>query len=249
MIEALPEVPAADTARVLAKSTAGEVRVHELLDSWRRLPAVYRPRVESGTQVEDLVKNVLFERVLRRTARQAGFADRPVVRAVLERQRENLAIARWFEAHREEFAVPTTVQVVRMAFETREAATRMAVTLRDAVEADSLAARADRSGIPYRVRISAETDSALFRQAMRAAPGTVVGPLRSGGEWIAARVEAVVPGRKRDLAEARTEAEARWTAEENERRLQTLATELGKTTPVAVNEPAVRAVAARPRGR
>jgi hypothetical protein len=263
MIEALPNVPASDTSRVLARSTAGEVRVHELLDSWRRLPAVYRPRVENAQQVEDLVKNTLFERLLRQTARRAGFAERPAARAVLARQRENLAIARylerkigrippdepaiarWFQAHRKQFAVPTRVQVVRMAFETREAASRMAVTLRDAAEAESLATRAERSGLPYRVRISAETDSALFRAAMKARPGTVVGPLRSGGEWVTARVEAVLPGRDLDLAEAREEAEARWTAEENERRLQALADELGKTTAVAVNEPAVRRAAAR----
>ena len=234
-----------------------------MLDSWRRLPAVYRPRVEGVGQIEDLVKNALFERLLRRTARAAGFADRPAVLAVLDRQRENLAIARylekrigripaderaiasWFQAHRAGFAVPTRVQVVRMSFETREAASRMAVTLRDAAEADSLAARAERSGIPYRVRIGAANDSALFRVALKAAPGTVVGPLRSLGEWVTARVEAVLPGRDRELAEVRTEVEARWTAEENERRLEALADELGRTTPVAVNEPAVRSVAHR----
>jgi hypothetical protein len=263
MMQELPNVAAADTARIVARSPVGDVQVHDLLDSWRRLPAVYRPRIETADQVEDLVKNALFQRVLRSKAAAWNLPARPEVRAVIDRQRENLAIARfveqrvgrvqpdpaalgrWFDQRREAFSIPTRVQMVRLSFDSREAADRMAARLRDAVEADSLAARAERSGIPYRVRLSAGMDSVLFRAAMRSGPGTVVGPLRSRGEWVIARVEAILPGRGLELSEVRAEAEARWTAEENERRLEALAAELAKSVPVAVNDLAVRATATR----
>jgi hypothetical protein len=263
MMAVLPEVAAADTVRVIARSRAGDVQVHDVLEAWRRLPAVYRPRVETVDQMEDLVRNALFERVLRAKAADWGLARRPALQAVIDRQRENLAIARfleqrigriepdepaiarWFEQHRGDYAIPTRVQVVRLAFDSRESAALMAGTLHDRVEAESLAARAERSGVPYRVRVSAASDSALFRVAMHSGPMAVVGPIRAGDEWVVARVEAVLPGRDRDLAEARVEAEARWTAEENERRLEALAAELARTTPVAVNEKAVRATATR----
>ena len=61
----MPQVAPADTVRVLARSPLGEYRVSDLLQDYRRLTTIYRPRIKDADGVRDMVENALFERTLR----------------------------------------------------------------------------------------------------------------------------------------------------------------------------------------
>jgi hypothetical protein len=264
MISQLPQVAASDTDRVLARTPLGDYRVHELLDAWRRLSPAYRPRVDKPSQLQELVENGLFERFLRHEAERRRLATRPDVAAVVDRQRENLAIAhyvaqelprdltpapgdleRTYRAHADDYAIPTRVRAIRLALDSRAAANRMALTLRDAAQAESLVSRAHARGVEYRVEVSAKTDSALFAAGLNAGTGVVIGPIQGADGWWIARIETVLPGRTRRLDEVRGDVVARWRAEESERLLRARCDELAKRIRVAYNDRAIERFAAR----
>jgi PPIC-type PPIASE domain len=264
MISQLPVVAASDTDRVLARSGVGDYRVHELLEAWRKLSPAYRPRVDKPSQLQDLAENGLFERFLRQEAARRHLATRPDIVAIVDRQRENLAIAhylarelpqnptptpadleRTYRAHIDDWAIPTRVRAIRLSLDSRAAADRMALTLRDAAQAESLVVRARRRGVAYRVEASAETDSALFAAGISAGTGVVIGPIRGADGWWTARIESVLPGRTRRLDEVRADVEARWRGEELERLLRVRCDELAKHTRVVYNDRAIERLAAR----
>ena len=261
-LSAMPSVAAEDTARLLAWSAAGEYRVSELLAAWRRLSPVYRPRIEVSAQLVDMVKNGLFERLLREQAARRHLAERPDIAAAVAHQRESMAVAhylrrevsdrispdvrtlqRYYGEHSADWALPTRVRAIRLSFDTRAEAERTALLLRSPAEAESLASRARRAGIEYRVEASARTDSTLFSAAESAGTGAVVRPVRDDRGWWVARVEALLPGRAREFAEVRDEVEARWTAEESERLLGELCRSLARRTRPVINEEALARLA------
>jgi hypothetical protein len=264
MISRLPEVAPADTNRVLARSSLGDYRVHELLAAWRKLSPAYRPRIDKPSQLQDLAENGLFERFLRQDAERRRLSTRPDIVAVVDRQRENLAIShyisqeitrdltprpgdleRTFREHADAWAIPTRVRAIRLALESRASADRMAIVLRDPAQADSLVAHARARGIDYRVEASARTDSALFAGGLHAGTGVVIGPFSGTDGWWVARIESLLPGRARTLDEVRGDVEARWRLEETERRLRARCDELAKRTRVVFNDRAIERLAAR----
>ena len=111
----------------------------------------------------------------------------------------------------------------------------MATTLADAGAAESLAVRAARRGVDYRFVVSSESDSALFRSALAAGPGGVVGPMPRDGSWWVARVGEVIPGRVRSLDETRDQVTGRWYSEQAERRARALANRLRASMRVESN--------------
>jgi parvulin-like peptidyl-prolyl cis-trans isomerase-like protein len=94
---ALPQVPPSDTGRVVAESDAGPYRVAELLESWKRTSPLQRPRIETVAQVQDLVRNGLFERALRRESERRRLDLRPDIARQLQARREYFAVARLVE--------------------------------------------------------------------------------------------------------------------------------------------------------
>ena len=108
----------------------------------------------------------------------------------------------------------------------------MGALLADAAQAETLAVRAARGGANYRFEVSEAGDSALFRRAMRAGAGSIVGPVAQDGAWWVARVTEVLPGRSRSLAETRVEVARRCESLEAERRLRLLAGRLRQTMSV-----------------
>src|SRR5690349_16478123 len=258
----LPRVPPADTARVLARTREGDLRVSELLAAWTRISPISRPRVGSAAQIEDLARNAIFERHLRRDAERRALAKRPEIAAALMRLREYIAVShyvgrevyatlnadsltlkRYFAAHREEYVLPVRVRVIQLELPSRADATRMALQLRDAAAAESLAARAERSGARYRAEVAEETDAALFHRARAAGFGAVLGPDSTSAGWRVARVGEILPARPREFHEVADLVAHAWYGDEGEARMQALIARLRRGARVAVNERAVAALA------
>jgi len=254
----MPAIDPADSSRVVAWSGAGTCRVAELLDAWKKLNPLFRPRVETPDQVRDLVKNSLFERILRRNAGGQHLERHPTVLRAVERQREFLAsqyfvtrevyaktptddaaLRRYYDRDPNAWSIPTRLQITRLLLPERGEAARMAVRLRDAAEADSLVARGLRQRVNYVAEITARGDSALFAAAMRSGTGTVLGPDSVSGGWQVARVNAVIPAHGRSFEDVKELVQRAWGDEEGERRMQELLASLRKRGRVVVNEAAL----------
>ncbi len=250
MLSALPVFDPTDRDATLARTTgAGAYTVRDLERQWAGLSPAYRPRVVAAEQVRDLVANGLFERWLRRTAREQHAAQAPAVLAELEREREAIAIdhlmareiherivpdtaavERWFLSRATRWTLPKRYLVTRLVIGDRRAALGMSNTLRDAAAAESLVARAQRRGVRYRGEISALTDSADFERARRTRVGAVTGPDSTADGWAVLRVDAVLPARRRTWAEARDDAMGAWYAERSAERLEALLARERRTT-------------------
>jgi hypothetical protein len=257
----LPRVPPADTARVLARTREGDLRVSEVVGAWARISPISRPRVSSAAQIEDLARNAIFERHLRRDAERRGLAKRPEIAATLARLREYFAVShyvgrevyatlnadsltlqRYFAAHRAEYVLPQRVRVIQLVLPTRADATRLALQLRDAAQAESLAVRGERRGARYRTEVAEETDAALFHRAVAAGFGTVLGPDSTSAGWSVSRVGEVLPARPREFHEVRDLVEHAWYGDEGEARMQALIARVRRGARVAVNARAVAAL-------
>lgn len=261
----LPTVDPADTGRVLARSTAGEFRVSELVEHWRRTDPLARPRVSEASQIRDLAKNGLFEKWLRASAERARLDLRPQVIAALESRREyhsvtrlvqrevydrlaadSLTLLRWYDAHVDEYRLPERIRLMQLVLPTRAAASEMYVQLRDEAAAETLLVRARRAGVEYRTEITAEGDSALFHAARRAGTGTVLGPDSTASGWRVARVREVIPSRRRTFDEARTFVERQYYVVEGERLMQEFLARIRKDALVTRHPDADRLAAAAP---
>lgn len=259
-----PVVAPADTARVLARSDVGEYRVADLLRAWKDLNPLFRPRVETAEQIRDLARNGLFERMLREEARRQGLAERPSVIAALQGQQEytdvthlvqrevfakiakdSLTLRRHYAATQHDWDLPLRVRLVRVVLPDENEASIMAVRLRSVAEAESLAAMARHAGIDYSGEVSEASDSLLFRAAMRAGAGAVIGPTEVKDGWSVARVVAVLPGRGRSFSEVRALVLRDWESVEGERLTRALCDRARAEAGVRVNAPALDRLAAR----
>ena len=252
-LEQAPRLGAGDSARVLARSNEGDVLASEVVHAWAQLPITYRPRVETAEQVRDLAENLLFERVLRSTAARARLAERPEIRRALADHARSSALSRYLDRevlsaiapdsaamrayyaqHRDDWSVPLRVRGIRLFLSDHPTAARLAMRWQDAAAAETLAALTLRSGVDYGFEVSAASDSSLYRLAMAAGPGAVVGPVSQGDSWWVARIREVVPGRIRRFDEVRGEVAERWFADEAGRRTRALASWLRRSGHVAL---------------
>ncbi len=259
VLGAMPVVAPADTHRVVGRSDEGDYRVADLLHAWYHLNPLYRPRIETGAQVRDLVKNGLFERMLRRDAERRDVVDQGEIARQLRNQRElndvthyidrevtakvpldSVTLYNFYRAHRSSWMLPLRVKVARLVLPDRASAMRMAVDLRNPGRADSLVSRARRGGLDWTGEITAQSDSALFDRAMRDGVGTVYGPDSIDTGWSVMRVMAVVPGRARSFDEVRTLVEHAWGGEGGEKRMRQVLADLRSRAHVRVNEPALK---------
>jgi hypothetical protein len=254
----MPVVAPGDSGRVLAASADGSLMVRELLLAWSRLNPVQRPRVSTPQHIEELAKNALYERLLRREAARRGLEQWPEIASRLRSEREYIAVShlvarevystlvadtttlrRYYEAHVADFALPTRLRVIRLDLRDRSGGTRLALQLRSAAGAESLIALGKRSGVDYTSEIAAESDSALFQRGMAAGSGAVLGPDSTAAGWTVVRVLEVIPARDRTFAEALPLAGHAWYGEEGERRMVALIERLRRGMRVSVNEHAL----------
>lgn len=254
-LEVLPALSSDDLARPLAQSSSGEYLVADLFAAWKRLSPAYRYRIENSEQLRDLVRNGLYERLLRRSAADLSPDQHREITVALAAERERIAVRHFvdrevteridvesadlqklYRDHAEEWKVPMRVLALRLSASNRADADRLGLTLRNAAAAETLATRARRRGVDYEVEVSAADDSALFFAARAVGTGAVVGPLRSGDEWWVARVLAVLPARDRRFAEVRETLAARWTAAETERLVRRLCDRLRSRTRIVIDD-------------
>lgn len=269
VIRQAPKIPAADTLKILARSRLGEFTVADLLGDWRRLSSVYRPHVTDNEGVRALVQNSLFERMIREGAERPALERRPDVaamiadrheyhgvslylqREVIERMpMDSLTLKAYYRAHLADFDRPARAVLVLLTLDSEIAADSLARRFRNPGEAESLAFRAQRSGVIYTHVASATGDSTLYREAVRTGVGGVSGPVKLEGGWRVYRVLSIDPRSPQPYADVRPAVEQAWYEFESERRIRALLDELTHKARVVRNERALRAlVLPRPRPR
>jgi hypothetical protein len=253
-----PDVPVSDTMLVVARSKVGDYRVSELLQQWRYLDPWSRPRVETPDAIQELVRNGLFERLLRRQVAERRLERRPDVAAEIERRREYIAVSayvdhevyatirpdsaammEWYRKHPGDYRLKDRARIARWTLPDRASAGRLAALMLDPVRAESLIARGRRNGADFVQEITAASDSSMFREATRVGAGTVIGPDTLDGAWRVARVMALVDGRPQTFAEAKPQIAKDMIDAIGEERMRALVTRVRKETPVRVNPRAV----------
>lgn len=258
----VPAVPAADTNKVLARSRLGEFRVRDLLDDWRRLSSIYRPHVKDDEGVRALVQNSLFERLIRESAERPALARRPEVAAVIADRDEYHAVSTYlqrevvqkiatdsltllghYRRHKSDFDRPAHANIILMHLENERAADSLARRFTVPGEAESLAFRAQKSGIRYTLEVSAESDSALYKQVLATGVGGVAGPEHGDAGWRVYKVLAIEPRAPRAFTEVRPMVERSWYETESERMIRALLDDLKRRARLERNERALRSIA------
>lgn len=255
---ARPTLAPGDSTLVLARASVGDYTLGDLVADFVRLNPMYRPRVESVDNVKELVANVFFERALREAALARGLEQRPDIAAALRDRAEyldlqrfvarevyakiamdSLTLQKYFRTHGGEFDFDERAQVVRMVFPTREEAEAMVQRLTIPDEAESLAARSSRAGVPYATVVNANSDTALFRRVRSGGVGVVLGPDSTMQGWRAMRVMAIEPRRPRRWEQAQDMVRTRWYDVEGERRMRALLDDLRSHAVIVPNEKAL----------
>jgi hypothetical protein len=258
-----PRVAASDTGRVLARTTDGDFRVRELIASWAKIDPLSRPRISTVSHIEDLARNGIFERHLRLDAARRHIEQWPEVRAARAKQLEyiavthlvarevyatlvpdSIALRRFYREHLDELGLPERARIIRLDVPSREEAARMARELRDPIHAETLVVRAKRHGADYRAEIAEESDSVMFRRAVRAGAGAVFGPDSTALGWEVVRVEEVLSARRRSFEEVSGTVEHSWYEDEGEKRMQALVDRERRRARVVINPIAVRRLTA-----
>jgi len=93
----VPKIPAADTARILATSSAGRVTVGRLLEYYRALPDLQRPSLDTPETVRQTIDVILLEPYYERTAREMGLDKDPMAISLIERRREELLVEHLYQ--------------------------------------------------------------------------------------------------------------------------------------------------------
>jgi len=261
---ALPQIEASDLNKTLAWSDAGNLKVSELLDHWKLTDPIHRPRVENAAQVEDLGRNVLFERWLRKTTAEMKIAERPDLAAQIALRREYLAVnglvyrevdqklpsdtttwRRWYDQHRSDYDLPGSAQLLTLFLPDRASAGSMFKTLLVPAKAESLIAQGQRGGVSYIETVSDEGDSIQYHRALRAGAGAVLGPDSTANGWRVARVQSFSLARPRTFEEALMFVQHDIQQTEGEKLMRRLIERTRAQTKIAVNEPAVRRLGER----
>lgn len=248
---AMPVLSPADSAATLLRSDVGPMIAGEVLDEWRKLNPIYRPRIEEVEPMRDMAKNTVFERELRRRATQMGLEQRPDIAAQLTERREYLAIqhfvqrevyddmprdsatlARHFASKPSAWRLQGYARVFQMVLDSRAGAEQLLERVRAAADVETLMVRWNKRDDARQARsfirtVSAQHDSAMYALALRLGTGAIAGPdsLQGGAAgtgWRILRVMETQEPRDRTFAEALTLVHKDWTESEGERRMRRL---------------------------
>ncbi len=260
----VPAVPAAETLKVLVRSTLGEFTVAELLADWRRLSSVYRPRVRDDESVKALVQNSLFERVIRRAAAEPALALRHEVKAVMDDRIEyhsvnsflqrdvlssiptdSVTLLRHYRARKSDFDRPASAALALLTLESERAADSLAQLMTVPGAAESLAFRAQRSGVRYTHLVTMNSDSTLYKLAVHTGAHGVSAPEQVDSGWRVFKVLSLDPRTPQPFSAVRPQVERSWYEEESERRIRGLLDSLKRTARIERNEPALRSLVMR----
>ena len=257
----VPEVASADTGGVIVRSSLGELTVAEMLRDWKRLATIYRPSVPDAEAVRGLAANSLFERMLRREAQSPALQQRPEVAGVIADRIEyhavanylqttlvskipmdSVALLRFFNAHRAQFARPARSILILLLLPDRAAADSVARSFSVPGEAESLAFRAQRGGVSYTHAVTAESDSALFARTLAMDVGAVGGPDPVEGGWRVFKVLEHDPRSPQPFAAVRENVKLAWYQQESERLIRGELDRLKRLARLERNDRALRAL-------
>lgn len=258
-----PRIGDLDMERTVAVAEGREFRVRRLMEYWKFLNPITRPRIETPAQVKELIWNALYEDLLRRRAVEQGYAQHPDIRRQLDKEREliavthlvdrevyrkipldSLALARYYLENERAWDLPPRVRLLRLVLPDRAQAEAMLEKLRDSAQVESLTAQAQRAGVSYHGEYSADTDSVMFARGMALGMGGVMGPDSTERGWAVSRVVAVLPGRPRPFNEVRELVRNAIYGDRGETLMRDLLDRVRAATTVVVNEAAVRRVGA-----
>lgn len=267
----MPVVSAADSAAVLVRCDVGPMIAGEVLDEWRKLNPIYRPRVEEVEPMRDLAKNALFERELRRRAALQGLEHRAdIARQIADRreylgiqhfvQREvyetlpqdSVTLLRHYESKPGYWKAPGYARVFQLVLDSREGAEQMMSRIRAAADVETLMVRWNKRDDPRRASsfirtVNAQHDSVTYALAMRLGAGALVGPDSLNGSegrgWRILRVMEAQGDRDRTYREAHALVHKDWTEREGERRMRALLGSLRKGA--RIERPPVATAASR----
>ena len=258
MLGTMPRVDSVDLPKAVAWSNQGSFTVAEVLKAWQALNPIYRPRIEHEQQLEEEIRNQVFERQLRRDAERRRIDRWPAIARELQKKREftavthfvqrevydkipmdSVTIERFYDQDPAHWSLPERVSLTQMEFPSRAGAEQMKAQLLIPARAESLVAMGARAGVNYDLEVSIESDSALFARAKRAGKDAVLGPDSVEGGWRVARVLGVNPARTRSFREVRILVSKKWFDLEAERRMQELLKSCRAATTVEINDRAV----------
>jgi len=256
-----PQISELDLHRTVAVVEDRAFPVTRLIDYWKHLNPLARPRIESPMQVRELIWNALYEDLLRKRAAEQGYDRAPDVAAQLAKEREliavthlvgrevyakipldSLTLTRAYLENERAWDLPPRVRLLRLVLPDRAQAEAVLEKLRDPAQVESLTAQAQRVGVSYQAEYSADTDSLIYTSAMALGEGGVMGPDSTERGWAVSRVVAVFPGRPRPYAEVRELVRNAVYGNEGERLMRDLLDRVRRQTTVVVNEAAVRRV-------
>ena len=256
---AMPRVSPADTGLVLARTSEGNFYVRDLIAAWAKIDPLKRPRISTASHIEDLARNGIFERHLRRDAARRRIEQWPEIQEALAKQMEYLAVThlvardvyatlvpdsialqKYHRDHIDDFGLPARARIIRLDLPSQGEAARMAGELRDPIRAESLVVRAQRRGAEYRTVVALESDSVAFRRAWRAGAGTVFGPDSTALGWEVVRVEELLPARQREYHEVPMMVEHAWYEDEGELRMRALVDRERRRARVVINPVALQ---------
>jgi len=250
----LPTLTSADSAHDIIRSDLGAYTAGELLRDFARLDPMYRPAVRSEQDVRDLASSTIYEKMLRANAAKQDVVHSPPVAAALAERREYLdvqryvarnaydlvpldstALRRHFALDPDRFAAPGHAQIVRAVFDSIADARAMMRRLTVPGEAESLAAKSMRSGVPYEATLSEDADTALFARVLHGGPGAVLGPDIGPDGWRVLRVMSVTPRRRQPFSAAAQEVARDLYEQDGDRRTRELVDRLVRSMPIQIN--------------
>jgi hypothetical protein len=265
LLARMPTIAPGDTVKVLARSPLGEHRVSDLLQDYRRLTAIYRPRIDDAEGVRAMVQNGLFERMLRKEAAAPALARRAEVAAVIADRVEfhsvnsylqqaivakipsdSLTLKRYFKAHKTDFDQPARNVLVAIMLGDSVSADSLARLFTLPGNAESLAFQAQRAGSNYTQVVTAASDSAFYARTRAIGAGGVGGPDAVGGTYRVFKVLSVEPRKPQEFAAVRERVQEAWYEVESERRIRALLDQLKAAANVQRNDAALRAIVLSP---
>jgi len=250
---------------VLAHTAADAYRVSDLLQDFRRLSPIYRPRIDDAEGIRSMVQNGLFERHIRQAAGDPALERRPEVAAVLADRVEfhavnsylqktvvekiptdSLTLLRYYKAHASAFDQPARNALVTVMLGDSVSAESLAHVFAVKGNAESLAIQAQRAGTNYTQMVTAASDSGLYARTLAIGAGGVGGPDRIGGAFRVFKVISVERRKPQQFEAVRTAVQQAWYEAESERRIRALLDQLKAAAKLQRNEAALRAIVLSP---
>jgi hypothetical protein len=259
-----PTIPSEDLPKVVARWKGDEFKVRDLMGYWTSLNPLARPRIEGVEPLRDIVNNGIFERELRRSAKERGIEFWPENADALQKQREYIAVQhfvarevyakipldsttlqRYYIEHEDAWILPPIVRLLTLELPDQKQAFQMARRLADSTQVNALVREAGEAGVSYFAEFSAETDSVVFRKAWRLGVGAILGPDSTAKGWVVSRVMEIRGGRPRPYTEVQELVRHAVYGDQGERLMRELLARVRRETTVRTNPAAIERLASR----